>query len=152
MDATLIDNADYLHCGTPERIQPRIYNSPDFQRAHDTCDRRGRRCQLDSWVRKIPWRRKCQPTLLLWPGKSHGQRRLVGYSPGGSLRVWHDWTTEHTHTKDMTATHSCRFFMSYSYVKLAHEIATFGAFIILSLQSQSILKGFELKPTKFIRL
>ena len=32
---------------------------------------------------KIPWRRKWQPTPVFLPGKSHGQRSLVGYSP------WH---------------------------------------------------------------
>ena len=36
------------------------------------------------WVRKIPWRRKWQPTPVFLPGKSHGQRRLTGYSPGKS--------------------------------------------------------------------
>ena len=30
-----------------------------------------------------PWRRKWQPTPVLSPGKSHGQRNLVGYSPWG---------------------------------------------------------------------
>ena len=30
---------------------------------------------------KIPWRRTWQPTPVFLPGKSHGQRRLVGYSP-----------------------------------------------------------------------
>ena len=29
------------------------------------------------------WRRKWQPTPVLLPGKSHGQRSLVGYSPWG---------------------------------------------------------------------
>ena len=29
------------------------------------------------------WRRKRQPTLVLLPGKSHGQRSLVGCSPWG---------------------------------------------------------------------
>ena len=38
---------------------------------------------FDSWVRKIPWRRKWQPTPVLLPGKSHGQRILVGYSSWG---------------------------------------------------------------------
>ena len=33
--------------------------------------------------RKIPWRRKWQPTLVLLPGKFHGQRSLAGYSPWG---------------------------------------------------------------------
>ena len=29
-------------------------------------------------VRKIPWKRKRQPTLVFLPGKFHEQRRLVG--------------------------------------------------------------------------
>ena len=45
--------------------------------------RRCKRHGLDPWVRKIPWRRKWQPTLVFLPGKSHGQRRLGGYSPWG---------------------------------------------------------------------
>ena len=36
-----------------------------------------------TWVGKIPWRRKWQPTPVLLPGKSHGWRSLVGYSPWG---------------------------------------------------------------------
>ena len=40
-----------------------------------------RRPRFDTWVRKIPWRRKWQTTPVLLPGKSHGQRRLVSYSP-----------------------------------------------------------------------
>ena len=31
----------------------------------------------------LPWRRKCQPTPVLLPGKSHGRRSLVGCSPWG---------------------------------------------------------------------
>ena len=31
------------------------------------------------WVRRIPWSRKPAPVFL--PGKFHGQRSLVGYSP-----------------------------------------------------------------------
>ena len=38
---------------------------------------------FDPWVGKIPWRRKRQSTPVLLPGKSHGQRSLVGYSPWG---------------------------------------------------------------------
>ena len=33
------------------------------------------------WVGKIPWRREWQPTPVFLPGKSHGQRNLVGYNP-----------------------------------------------------------------------
>ena len=35
----------------------------------------------DPWGGMIPWRRKWQPTPVFMPGKSHGQRSLVGYSP-----------------------------------------------------------------------
>ena len=42
-----------------------------------------RRPGFDPWVRKIPWRRKWQPTPVLLPRKSHGQRSLVGYSLWG---------------------------------------------------------------------
>ena len=38
---------------------------------------------FDLWVGKIPWRRKWQPIPVFLPGKSHGQRRLVGYRPWG---------------------------------------------------------------------
>ena len=34
--------------------------------------------QVRSWVGKIPCRRKWQPTPVFLPGKSHGQRSLVG--------------------------------------------------------------------------
>ena len=35
------------------------------------------------WVGKISWRRKWQPTPVFLPGKFHGRRSLVGYSPWG---------------------------------------------------------------------
>ena len=39
------------------------------------------------WVRSLgredPWKRKWQSTPVLLPGKSHGQRSLVGYTPWG---------------------------------------------------------------------
>ena len=38
-----------------------------------------RRRGFDHWVRKIPWKRAWQPTLVFLPGESHGQRSLVGY-------------------------------------------------------------------------
>ena len=37
------------------------------------------------------WRRQWHPTPVLLPGKSHGQRSLVGWSPWG--RVRHNWMT-----------------------------------------------------------
>ena len=42
-----------------------------------------RRPRFDSWVGKIPWKRKWQPSPVFLPGKSHGQRSLAGYSLWG---------------------------------------------------------------------
>ena len=46
------------------------------------------------WVRKIPWRRKWQPTPVFLPGESHGRRSLVGSSPWGRKELD---TTERLH-------------------------------------------------------
>ena len=40
-----------------------------------------KRHRFNPWVRKIPWRRKWQPTPVFLPGKFHGQRILAGHSP-----------------------------------------------------------------------
>ena len=42
-----------------------------------------RRHWFDPWDRKIPWRRKWWPIPVFLPGRFHGQRSLVGYSPWG---------------------------------------------------------------------
>ena len=58
-------------------------------------DERDKRCGLDSWVGKIPWRRAWQPTPVSLPGEPHGQRSLAGYSPWGPKELdrtevsWH---------------------------------------------------------------
>ena len=38
---------------------------------------------FNPWVRKVPWRRAWQPTLVFLPGESHEQSSLAGYSPWG---------------------------------------------------------------------
>ena len=43
--------------------------------------RRNKRLGFDPWFGKIPWRRKWQPTSVLLPRESLGQRSLVGYGP-----------------------------------------------------------------------
>ena len=62
-----------------------------------TCQcRRCKRCRFNPWVRKIPWRRKWQPTPVFLPGKFHRQRSLAGYCPWG---LKESDTAEHTHTE-----------------------------------------------------
>ena len=40
-------------------------------------------------LQKSPWKRASQPTPVFWPGESHGQRSLVGYS---CKRVRYNWS------------------------------------------------------------
>ena len=42
--------------------------------------RRHRTPGFNLWVRKIPWRRRWQPTPVFLPGEFHGQRKMAGYS------------------------------------------------------------------------
>ena len=61
----------------------------------NTLAKAGDRCKglrFDPWVGEILWRRKWQPALLFLPGKSHGQRSLVGCSPGRECRRESDMT------------------------------------------------------------
>ena len=49
-----------------------------------TCQcRRQKRLGFNPSVRKIPWRRRWQPSPVFLPGESHGQRSLVGYGSWG---------------------------------------------------------------------
>ena len=56
--------------------------------------------EFDLWVGKVPWRRKWQPTPVFLPGKSHGQRNLVGYSPWGHKELD---TTKQLHFQQILA-------------------------------------------------
>ena len=80
-------------------IKKWFLHSGDFPGAsaskESTCQwRRHRKHRFHPWVRNIPWRRKWQPAPVFLPGKSCGQRSLVGCSPWG-CRVRHDLATEH---------------------------------------------------------
>ena len=74
-------------------ILPRIKKSKWWLSGKDSSCR-CRRHGFNPWVRKVPWRRKWQPTPVFFPGKSHGQRSLVGYSPWDHKRAGHDSGTK----------------------------------------------------------
>ena len=65
-----------------------------------------RETRFDPWVGKILWRRKWQPTPVFLPGKSHGWKNLVGYSPRGRSRL-SDFTF--FHVGDETQENSYKF-------------------------------------------
>ena len=58
------------------------------------------KCRFDLWVRKIPWRRKWQPTPVFLPGKSHGQKSLVGCNPWGRKELGTAGRLTPTNTKN----------------------------------------------------
>ena len=63
----------------------------------------------DPGAKKIPWRRKWEPTPVFLPGESHGQRILVGYSPWGRKELDTTKVTQHAHTQaHTTPTTGCR--------------------------------------------
>ena len=71
-----------------------IYCLQIWSSTESTCQCRScRRQGFDPWVGKIPWRRKWHPTPVFLPGKSRGQRSLVGFSPW-SHRGEHDLATK----------------------------------------------------------
>ena len=57
-----------------------------------------RRCGVDPWDRKTPWRSAWQSTPVFLPGESHGQRILVVYSPQGHKESGMTEAAEHAHT------------------------------------------------------
>ena len=57
-----------------------------------------RRPGFSPWVRRIPWRRKWQPTPVFLPGESYGPRNLVGCSPQGHKELVTTKATQHACT------------------------------------------------------
>ena len=75
-----------------------------------TCQCRRHGCNL--WVRKIPWRRKWQFSLVFLPGKSYGQKSLAYCSPWGGKRVRHDLVTNNSWQSEGEAPLHCSMFSS----------------------------------------
>ena len=66
------------------RLHCVLRHSTDAGGKESACQcRRHKRGSLDTWIGKIPWRRKWQSVPVFLPGKSHGQRSLAGYSSWG---------------------------------------------------------------------
>ena len=61
-----------------------------------------------SWVGKIPWRRKQQPTPIFLPGESSWTKEPGGLQPVGLQRVGHDWATfTHSKTREINEAFAC---------------------------------------------
>ena len=61
-----------------------LWASQGLSGKESTCQCKSHRShKFEPWVRKIPWRRKWDPTPVFLPEISQGQGGLVGYSPRG---------------------------------------------------------------------
>ena len=90
---TIIRVAFYGLCKTASQVSLVVKKPPA------TCWR-CKRHGFDPSVRKIPWRKKRQSIPLFLPGKSHGQRSLVNYSPWDRRELDMTKATEHSHTQN----------------------------------------------------
>ena len=89
--ATFAQRWRHKYCFCPEERAWETYQTMPLEPRHrlptwlsgkePTCQYR--RQGFDPWVGKIPWRRKWQPSPVFLPGKYHGRRSLMGYSPWG---------------------------------------------------------------------
>ena len=59
---------------------------------------RHKKCRFDPWVRKIPWKKEWQPSLVFLPGESYGERNLMGYSP---------WSHKESDTTEQVNNNKC---------------------------------------------
>ena len=88
--SSLLTSFQMMSPGTPRRKTtfwvPGISTIPPGGTCgkENACQCRGhKRGSSNPWLRKMPWRRKWQPTPVFLPGESHGRRSLVGYHPWG---------------------------------------------------------------------
>ena len=84
-----------------------------------------RRCGFNLWVMKILWRRKWKTTPVSLPGKSHGQRSLVGYSPQDHIE---SDTSQHLNNSNISITFTRRKLLSINKHSLNYDymMSTFG--------------------------
>jgi len=92
-----------------------------------------KRYSFDSWVGKTPWRRKWQPTPVFLPGKSPGQRNLVGYGPWSQKRIGHDLATKYTHTHTHTHTYTHTHFTLRPLLHILHSLLSIWLTLLASL-------------------
>jgi len=85
-----------------------IYSPIHFAFCIDACQHHLTVTVLFTEIFLIYWRRKWQPTPVLLPGKSHGWRSLIGYSP------WH--------RKELDMTEQLHFASLSSYIEAESSV------------------------------
>ena len=102
--------------------------------------KRCKRHRFDSWVMIIPQRRKWQPTPVFLPEKSHGQKSLLGHSPGGC--------------KELEATESTTSLSLFSQLQNDNSTSTSPFLTHLEWESREItcVEHLEVRAWNFLKL
>ena len=93
--------------------------------------RRPKKYGFNPWIGKIPWRRKWQATPVFLPGKPHGQRNLVGYSPWS-----HNGLDTTDHAQPWKRDRNCRS-LTYLNIDLVKQVFSYAFFLIMQLAKGS---------------
>ena len=90
-----------------------------------------RRRGLDPLIRKIPWRRKWQPTPVFLLEESHGQRSLAGYSPWGYKELDStEWPSAHSTLVQEQNSIYTLFFISLNFTFATRHIHNRALFLL----------------------
>ena len=101
--------------------------------------RRCKRCWFHPWFRKIPWTRKWQPTPVLMPGESNGQRILVGYSPWGCKESNMTEATQCMHTLPLNTQNQVSFIWGGKDAgQVINALRTEQGMFLLDIQQRSL--------------
>ena len=96
---------------------------------------------------EVPWRRAWQPTSVLLPGESHGQRRLAGYSSKGRKESHSTEVTLHTCMHDGTGCHDPNFLN----VEFQASFYTFFFYLIKRLFCSCLLSAVIALSSAYLR-
>ena len=91
-------NNDYMTFNHVCQV-PRIWGFPGGAMVKESaCQCRScKRHRFDPWVRKIPWRRKWQPTPVFLPGNPTDRGASQATQSVGSQRIGHNWVSTSKH-------------------------------------------------------
>ena len=118
-DSRHVDGSTIFHClaSWTEKLTRYVYSGldvldssrlPRWQSGKESACQH-RRCGFDPWVGKMPWRRKWQPSLVVFPRKSHSQRSSAGFSSWGCKSESRNLATDNSNGHSVSQRHSTGF-------------------------------------------
>ena len=97
-----------------------------WPRIHLSMQEMYRRPGFNPWVRKIPWRKKWQPTLVFLPGESQGQMSLHGVAKSQTQLSTHNTRTWTFNIYDLMSLDHFLFSMAHGPSPSTEQQKTYG--------------------------